>query len=133
MKQYWYLLHCEWEWNFKTKSLKSLCWFWSHKKQSNILKPYWRSSRPELFCKKDVLKDFAEFTGNYSRQRLFFDKKLCNFIKKRLQRGCFPVNFPKFLRTLFLQNTSGRMLQLLVSDLEGLLASSCKSLILVYF
>ena len=30
----------------------------------------------------------------------------CNFIKKRLQLRCFPVTFAKFLRTLFLLNTS---------------------------
>ena len=33
--------------------------------------------------------------------------KACNFIKKRLQRKCFSVNIAKFLRTAFLQNTSG--------------------------
>ena len=33
----------------------------------------------------------------------------CNFIKERLWRKCFPVNFVKFLRTPFLQNTSGRL------------------------
>ena len=31
----------------------------------------------------------------------------CNFIKKRLQRRCFPVNIAKFLKTTFLLNTSG--------------------------
>ena len=31
-------------------------------------------------------------------------------LKKRLWRRCFPVNFVKFLRTPFLQNTSGRLL-----------------------
>ena len=30
--------------------------------------------------------------------------------KKRLWHKCFPVNFVKFLRSLFLQNTSGRLL-----------------------
>ena len=30
--------------------------------------------------------------------------------KKRLWRRCFPVNFAKFLRTPFLQNSSGRLL-----------------------
>ena len=32
------------------------------------------------------------------------------FYRKRLWHGCFPVNFMKFLRTPFLQNTSGRLL-----------------------
>ena len=31
----------------------------------------------------------------------------CNFFKKRLQHGCFPVKFVKFLGTVFFQNTSG--------------------------
>ena len=35
---------------------------------------------------------------------------LSNFTKKRLWHECFTVNFAKFLRTPFLQNTSGRLL-----------------------
>ena len=35
---------------------------------------------------------------------------ICNFIKKRLRNRCFPVNFTKFSRTAFLQNTFGRLL-----------------------
>ena len=31
-------------------------------------------------------------------------------LKKRFWHRCFPVNFAKFLRTTFLQNTSGRLL-----------------------
>ena len=33
-----------------------------------------RSSHPEVFCKKDVLKNFAKFTGKHLRQSLFFNK-----------------------------------------------------------
>ena len=33
-----------------------------------------------------------------------------NLLKKRLWHRCFPVNFVKYLRTPFLQNTSGRLL-----------------------
>ena len=33
-----------------------------------------RSSRPEVFCKKDVLRNFAKFTGKYLCQGLFFNK-----------------------------------------------------------
>ena len=28
-------------------------------------------------------------------------RKTCNFIKKRLQHRCFPVNFGKFIKTYF--------------------------------
>ena len=30
-----------------------------------------RSSRPEVFCKKAVLKNFAKFTGKHLRQSIF--------------------------------------------------------------
>ena len=49
--------------------------------------PIDRSSRPEVFFKNGVLRNFAKFTG----------KHLCK---------CFPVNLAKSLRSLFLQNTS---------------------------
>ena len=40
-----------------------------------------------------------------------------NVSKKKLWHRCFPVNFVKFQRTPFLQNTSGRLL--LIIDLTG--------------
>ena len=47
-------------------------------------------------------------------QRLLFNKvagpKPATLLKKSLWDGCFPVNFAKFLRVPFLQNTSGRLL-----------------------
>ena len=33
-----------------------------------------RSSCPEVFCKKGLLRNLAKFTGKYLRQRLFFNK-----------------------------------------------------------
>ena len=42
----------------------------------------------------------------------------CNFIKKRLWHRCFPVNFVKFLRTPFLQNTSGGCFSTLFRGLQ---------------
>ena len=33
-------------------------------------------------------------------------RQTCNFLKKRLQHRCFPVNFAKFLRTLFYRTLS---------------------------
>ena len=33
-----------------------------------------RSSRPEVFCKKGVLSDFAKMTGKNLYQGLFFNK-----------------------------------------------------------
>ena len=48
--------------------------------------------------KKSVLRNFAKFTGKHLCQSLFFNKV------------AVPVNLAKFLRTLFLQKTSGRLL-----------------------
>ena len=67
-----------------------------------------RSSHPEVFCEKGVLRSFAKFTGKHLCQSLFFDKvadlrpKACIFIKKRPWHRYFYVNFAKFLRTPFL-------------------------------
>ena len=54
-----------------------------------------RSNRPEVFCKKGILRNLAKLTGKHLYQ------SHSNFIKKRLWCRCFPVNFVKFLRTTF--------------------------------
>ena len=58
-----------------------------------------RSSHQRCSVKKGVLVNFAKFIGKHLCQRLFFKKK-------SFRHMCFPLNFPKFLRTPFLQNTS---------------------------
>ena len=64
----------------------------------------------------EVHKDFFQKSfGNFTRKtpalESLFKKdaclRTCNFIKKRLQRRCFPVKFAKFLRAPFLQKASG--------------------------
>ena len=69
---------------------------------------------PELFYEKSVLRNFTKFTGKYLCQSLFFKKvadlRPATLLKKRLWHRCFPVNFVKFLRTPFLQNTFGQLL-----------------------
>ena len=42
----------------------------------------YRSSRPEVFCKNGVLKNFAKLTGKHLCQSLFFGLEACNFILK---------------------------------------------------
>ena len=65
-----------------------------------------RSSRPEVFYKKGVLRNFIKFTGKHLCQSLFFNKgaglRPATLLKKRLWHRCFPVNFEKLLRTPFL-------------------------------
>ena len=53
-----------------------------------------RNSRSEIFMKISVLKNFINLTGKHLRW-----SETCIFFKKRLQHGCFPVKFVKFLRT----------------------------------
>ena len=97
-----------------------------YNKTTNVMKA--RSSHRRCSVKKDVLRNFAKFTGKHQYQSLFFYKvaglHLCQglsfnkvaglrpatLLKKRLWHRCFPVNFAKFLRISFLQNTSGRLL-----------------------
>ena len=38
------------------------------------MKIIYRSSLPDLFCKKGVLGNFAKFTGKHLCQRLYFNK-----------------------------------------------------------
>ena len=69
----------------------------------------------KVFYKKAVLKYFAIFTGKYLCWSLFFNKyaglQFCNFIKKRLQHRCFPVNIAKFLRTPVSKNICERLFE----------------------
>ena len=57
----------------------------------------YKSSRPEVFCKKDAPNKFAKFTGKHMHVCL----KPATLLKKRLWNSCFPVNFAKFLSTSF--------------------------------
>ena len=58
-----------------------------------------------MFYKIDVLKNFAQFTGQHLCCSHFLKKghrqEAYNFILKRLQHRYFPVNVAKFLRTPF--------------------------------
>ena len=66
-----------------------------------------RSSRPEVFCKKGVPRNFAKFTRKHLCQSLFFNKvadlRRAILLKKTLWHGYFCVNFWKFLGTPFLK------------------------------
>ena len=54
------------------------------------------SSRPEVLCKKGVLRNFTKFTGKHLCQSLYFLK-----LQQRIWHRCFYVNFMRFLRTPF--------------------------------
>ena len=71
-----------------------------------------RSSRPKVFCKKGVLRNFTKFTGKHLCQSLFFNKvaglscrlEACNFNKKESlhTRVDFAKNINK-LKTTYLK------------------------------
>ena len=66
-----------------------------------------------IFYKKALFRNFLIFTGKHSCWSLFLIKLQPvkrNFIKKRLQLRCFPVNTAKFLRTHILKNSCKRLL-----------------------
>ena len=73
-----------------------------------------RSSHQRCSVRKCVLRNFTKFTEKNLCQSLFFKKVVglrpATLLKKRLWCRCFPVNFAKFPRTSFSQNTSGRLL-----------------------
>ena len=54
---------------------------------------------PEVFCKKSVLKNFANFTEKHQY-----------WSKKRLQHRCFPVKFSKSLRIPTMKKICERLL-----------------------
>ena len=70
--------------------------------------------RPATLLKKETLVQVFSCEFREISKNTFFTKhlrttasvatvmKACDFIKKRLQHRCFPVNIPEFLEQLFL-------------------------------
>ena len=69
-----------------------------------------RSSPPEVFLGKAVLKTYSKFTGAHPRRSMISITLLCNFIKITLRLGCSPVNSLRIVRTPFYKNTYGWLL-----------------------
>ena len=94
--------------------------YWFRKNVTCISNPVsfisltFRSRRRRCSTKKGVLKIFSKFKGKHLCQSLFFNTvaglRPVTLLKKRVWHIYFPVNFEKFWRTPFWQNTSGRLL-----------------------
>ena len=71
---------------------------------------YLRSSRQSCSVNKDVLKNFAKFTGKHLCQSITFDKVagLQLYLKKTLAQ-LFSCEFCEILKNTFLQNASWRL------------------------
>ena len=82
----------------------------------------------EVFYKKAVLGNFTKFTGKHLCQSL--SQQSCRppatLLKNELWHRCFLVNFAKFLRTPFSQNTSRRLL-LKVHRLMSFMYCACNT------
>ena len=98
-------------WNLEFCYVRPIVYFLKLEEATQI-----RNSLPEVFCKKGVLRNFIKFAGKHLCHSLFFNKVACQslffnkvaglrpavWLKKRLWRRYFPVNFAKFLRIPFL-------------------------------
>ena len=102
-------------------SKKTLCRtsdFISTEKRRTLMKAFieiqFRSSRPEVFCKKRVLRNFAKFTGKHLCQSLSFNKvaglqswtKGWRQIHKIKQNRFFHGMFYSWFFPIFSQKTS---------------------------
>ena len=70
-----------------------------------------RSSPPEVFLGKDVLKICSKFPGEHPCRSVISIKLLCKFIEITLRHGCSLVNLLHISRTPFYMNTYGWLLQ----------------------
>ena len=66
-----------------------------------------RSSHPEVFIVKGILRISSKFTGEHPCWSVISITLLCNFIEIILRHECSPVNLLHIFRTPFLKNTSG--------------------------
>ena len=69
-----------------------------------------RSSRPEVYLRKGVLKIFSKLTGEHPCRSAISIKLHSNFIEIAFRYGCSPVNLLHIFRTPFLKNCSKGLL-----------------------
>ena len=70
---------------------------------------YKKRSHPEVFLGKSVLKICSKFTEEHPCRSVMLIKLLCNFVGITLRHWRSPVKLLHIFRTLFLKNTSGRL------------------------
>ena len=85
-----------------------------------------RSSHPEVFLVKRVLRRCSKFTGQHPWRSMISIKLQSNFIEITLRYGCSPVNLLHVFRTLFSKNTF-RWLHLYFLTARKLLLTQWKS------
>ena len=78
--------------------------------KSYLCETIYRSSRPDVFLGKSVLKICSNFTGEHPCRSVISIKLQSNFIEIALRHECSPVNLLHIFRTRFPKNTSGSLL-----------------------
>ena len=106
---YWTITYSE---PFQTSMMKFFVKIVTSKETTPLLRRFRSSHRG---CSvKGVFLEISQKSQENTCVRVSFlincMPQACNFIKKEALVQCFPVNFAKFLRTPFLQNTSRRLL-----------------------
>ena len=75
-------------------------------------KIFWRSSHPDVFCKKGPLKCLAKLTGKHMNRSHFLKKnsgcRPATVFKKRLMHRFFSAKFLRLFRTAFYSTTVNR-------------------------
>ena len=92
----------------------------------NLVRIISRSSHPEVFLRKAVLKICCKFAGEYLCRNAISVKLQSNFIKIALRHGCSSVNLLHVFRTSFSRNTSGWLFLNFRKELEHSIASGRK-------
>ena len=106
--------------SFFRKNYKFFLAFWFVKKshfELAIILIWYRSSRQEVFLGKGVLKICSKFTGEHQCQSAISIKLQSNFIEIAFRHACSPVYLLHILRTLFLRNTTGWLLLMILNKL----------------
>ena len=81
----------------------------------------YRSSRPEVFCKKGVLRNYAKFKGKHLWQSLFFNKvagEVCDYIKKETLAQVFSCEYFQIFKNAFFMKHL-RWLLLLLDEIQN--------------
>ena len=80
------------------------------KNEAEVAEAFFRSSHPEVFLRKGVLKICRKFTGEHPCRSVTAIKLLCNFIEITLLHRCSSVNLLHIFRTPFPKSISGGLL-----------------------
>ena len=83
----------------------------------SLANAWYKSSQPEGFSGKGVLKTCSKYIGEHTCQS--------SFIEIALWHGCSPANSLHIFRKSFLKNTSGWLLLIAIEDARSYRLSKC--------